>query len=195
MLVLSLCHQGNVTLMKLDVSMNGFGNEGALALGEVLRLNNHLTHLDVSGNDIGNEGVSRLSRGLESNEGLQVLKVVCPKLGMAGRGVCVCLSVGSRVSLRQPGLWEHKPDFWPLYQPLRLLASSWRPLVASCPRASSPAPVCLLVPSAFLPPQGLGRPLHSLKLLENPPVGGGLLPAPCRLLPAELAALSNDTLV
>lgn len=64
-----------MTLKKLDVSMNGFGNEGALALGDVLKLNSCLVYIDVSRNGITNEGASRISRGLEYNESLQVLKV------------------------------------------------------------------------------------------------------------------------
>lgn len=67
-----------MTLKKLNLSMNGFGNEGAQALGEVFRLNSCLTHVDVSSNNISNDGASKLSRGLESNETLQVLKVVSP---------------------------------------------------------------------------------------------------------------------
>lgn len=64
-----------MTLKKLDVSMNGFGNEGALALGDVLRLNSCLVYINISSNGITNEGASRISKGLEVNESLQVLKV------------------------------------------------------------------------------------------------------------------------
>lgn len=73
--------------------MNGFGNEGATALGEVLRLNNSLVYLDISSNDIGNEGVTKISRGLEFNEHLKVLKVKSSlQLGM-GHFVCVRVHV------------------------------------------------------------------------------------------------------
>lgn len=64
-----------MTLKTLDLSMNGFGNEGAAALGDVLRLNSFLAHLDVSSNNIGSEGISKISKGLEVNESLKVLKV------------------------------------------------------------------------------------------------------------------------
>lgn len=67
-----------MTLKKLDVSMNGFGNEGALALGDALRLNSCLVYVDVSRNGITNEGASKISKGLENNECLQVLKVSSP---------------------------------------------------------------------------------------------------------------------
>ena len=71
----ALSLQVNVALKKLDLSMNSFGNEGASALGEVLRLNSSLAYLDVSCNDISNEGITKLSKGLEVNESLRVLKV------------------------------------------------------------------------------------------------------------------------
>ena len=39
--------QTNCTLKYLDLSWNGFGNLGALALAEALRANNTLTELDI----------------------------------------------------------------------------------------------------------------------------------------------------
>ena len=53
-----------MSLKKLDLSMNSFGNEGAAALGEVLRLNSYLTYLDLSSNNITNDGLSKISRAL-----------------------------------------------------------------------------------------------------------------------------------
>nr|XP_048305237.1 leucine-rich repeat-containing protein 74A isoform X3 [Myodes glareolus] len=76
--------ESNVTLKKLDVSMNGFGNEGALALGDVLRLNSCLVYIDISRNGITNEGASRISKGLEVNESLQVLKLFLNPMSMEG---------------------------------------------------------------------------------------------------------------
>lgn len=64
-----------MTLKTLDLSMNGFGNDGAAALGEVLRFNSCLDYLDVSSNSINNEGISKISKGLEFNESLKFLKV------------------------------------------------------------------------------------------------------------------------
>lgn len=79
--------------------MNGFGNEGATALGEVLRLNNSLVYLDISCNDITNDGVSKISKGLEVNESLKVLKVKSSlKLG-AGHFTCVSVCVRTRVQV------------------------------------------------------------------------------------------------
>uniref|UniRef100_A0A8C3RLW8 Leucine rich repeat containing 74A n=1 Tax=Chelydra serpentina TaxID=8475 RepID=A0A8C3RLW8_CHESE len=65
----------NGTLKILDLSWNGFGNEGALALGEALKLNNILVQLDISSNHINNEGAGKLARGLEVNGNLKILKM------------------------------------------------------------------------------------------------------------------------
>lgn len=62
-------------LKHLDLSWNGFGNEGALALGEALKFNNTLVQLNLNNNRLTDEGVSMLCRGLEFNETLRVLWV------------------------------------------------------------------------------------------------------------------------
>lgn len=67
--------QVNTTLKHLDLSWNGFGNEGALALGEALKFNNTLVHLDLNNNRITDEGASLLCKGLEANDTLRVLQV------------------------------------------------------------------------------------------------------------------------
>lgn len=59
----------------MDLSWNGFGNEGALALGEALKFNNTLVHLNLNNNRMTDEGVSMLCKGLEVNDTLRVLKV------------------------------------------------------------------------------------------------------------------------
>ncbi|KAB1277105.1 Leucine-rich repeat-containing protein 74A [Camelus dromedarius] len=82
----------NTALKKLNLSMNSFGNEGASALGEVLRLNNCLAHLDVSSNNISNEGLSKISRGLEANESLRVLRLFLNPISMDG-AVLLILSI------------------------------------------------------------------------------------------------------
>lgn len=64
-----------MTLTHLDLSWNGFSNEGALAMGEALKFNNTLVHLNLNNNRITNEGVGMLCRGLEFNDTLQVLLV------------------------------------------------------------------------------------------------------------------------
>lgn len=62
-------------LKHLDLSWNGFGNEGALALGEALKFNNTLVHLNLNNNRLTNEGVGMLCRGVEFNDTLRVLQV------------------------------------------------------------------------------------------------------------------------
>lgn len=64
-----------MTLKHLDLSWNGFGNEGALALGEALKFNNTLVYLDLNNNRITNEGVGMLCKGLEANDTLRSLMV------------------------------------------------------------------------------------------------------------------------
>ncbi|XP_045017951.1 leucine-rich repeat-containing protein 74A [Bubalus bubalis] len=72
--------------------MNSFGNEGAAALGEVLRLNSYLTYLDLSSNNITNDGLSKISRALELNESLKVLKLFLNPISMDG-AVLLILSI------------------------------------------------------------------------------------------------------
>lgn len=62
-------------LKHLNLSWNGFGNEGALAMGEALKFNNALVFLNLNNNRLTNEGVSMLCRGLEFNDTLRVLLV------------------------------------------------------------------------------------------------------------------------
>ena len=62
-------------LKHLDLSWNGFGNEGALAMGEALKFNSTLVHLNLGNNRLTNEGVGMLCRGLEFNDTLRVLLV------------------------------------------------------------------------------------------------------------------------
>ncbi|KAH0620474.1 hypothetical protein JD844_020982 [Phrynosoma platyrhinos] len=65
----------NGTLKILNLAWNGFGNEGALALGEALKVNMVLTELDISNNHINNEGTVKLCKGLELNGSLRILKM------------------------------------------------------------------------------------------------------------------------
>ena len=67
--------QVNMMLKHLDLSWNGFGNEGALAMGEALKFNNSLVHLNLNNNRLTNEGVGMLCKGLEANDTLRVLLV------------------------------------------------------------------------------------------------------------------------
>ncbi len=59
----------------LDLSMNGFEDDGARALCDALRGNNTLTELNIRNNRISTVGAAHIARGLEGNCTLEVLKV------------------------------------------------------------------------------------------------------------------------
>ncbi|KXJ29878.1 Leucine-rich repeat-containing protein 74A [Exaiptasia diaphana] len=67
--------QSNCTLKTINLSYNGFTDDGALALGEAIKFNNTLIELDISNNRITNLGAMCLSKGIESNNTLEVLKI------------------------------------------------------------------------------------------------------------------------
>ena len=70
-----VCHQENGYVSKLDVSSNGFGYEGSLAVGELLKKNSTLTELDLSSNRIDWQAIQLIAKGLASNRSLEILKV------------------------------------------------------------------------------------------------------------------------
>ena len=76
-----LSFQENIILKTLNVSMNGFGQEGAEALGTALRTNSTLTDLDLSHNRVPDVGLLGMAKGLQGNEGLVTLKVRVTMLG------------------------------------------------------------------------------------------------------------------
>ena len=55
--------------------MNGFGVEGAVAMGHALLHNQCLEELNLSNNRIGDDGAIGIAKGLASNETLIALKV------------------------------------------------------------------------------------------------------------------------
>ena len=55
--------------------MNGFGVEGAIAMGHALMHNQCLEELDMSNNRILDDGAIGLAKGLTNNETLIALKV------------------------------------------------------------------------------------------------------------------------
>ena len=61
-------------LKLLDVSWNGFGDEGAKELGEALKTST-LQTLDLTCNRVGAEGFIALLKGVKDNYELQNLKV------------------------------------------------------------------------------------------------------------------------
>jgi Ran GTPase-activating protein (RanGAP) involved in mRNA processing and transport len=59
----------------LDLSWNGFEDDGARALCDSMRVNNTLTELNIRNNRISTVGAAHIARGLEGNNTLEVLKV------------------------------------------------------------------------------------------------------------------------
>ena len=55
--------------------MNGFSLDGAIVLGEAIKLNRTLLHLNASYCRLPVEGAAPLAQGLQSNETLQTINV------------------------------------------------------------------------------------------------------------------------
>jgi Ran GTPase-activating protein (RanGAP) involved in mRNA processing and transport len=70
-----LFSQENIGLKHLDVSMNGFGIEGAQAIAEAIKINRTLLELDISRNRIPEAAGSVLGQSLKVNETMKVFKV------------------------------------------------------------------------------------------------------------------------
>jgi len=68
--------RANCSLQTLDLSWNGFADEGAAAVGESLKENNTLIDLDLSNNRISTEGALALSKGIQINNTLKILRFV-----------------------------------------------------------------------------------------------------------------------
>ncbi|KAG8538876.1 hypothetical protein GDO81_021859, partial [Engystomops pustulosus] len=65
----------NIFLRVLDLSYNGFGNDGAAALGEALKVNNVLEEINISNNRIALQGAVRFALCVKENKTLRVLKM------------------------------------------------------------------------------------------------------------------------
>jgi len=64
-----------VDLHHLNLAWNGFGDDGAAAIGESLYHNATLVTLDLSNNRIGFDGCKALARALGTNTCLKALAV------------------------------------------------------------------------------------------------------------------------
>ncbi|PIK52516.1 hypothetical protein BSL78_10614 [Apostichopus japonicus] len=73
-----------ISLKKLDLSWNGFGDEGALAMAEALKFNSSVEWIDLSNNRVTDEGALVLSKGIEVNDVLKTLKLTLNPLTAAG---------------------------------------------------------------------------------------------------------------
>uniref|UniRef100_A0A667YX35 Leucine rich repeat containing 74B n=1 Tax=Myripristis murdjan TaxID=586833 RepID=A0A667YX35_9TELE len=71
----AVANYDNLFLRTLDVSCNGFGKEGAIALGEALKENSTLEELNVSNNQIPPEGAIRFAMGLRVNKTIKSLNI------------------------------------------------------------------------------------------------------------------------
>ena len=71
-------------MRSLDISFNGFGNEGAAAIGDALKTNSTLTFLYMRSNHIHVAGTLALGKGLEPNDTLQHLDLGCNPFEAAG---------------------------------------------------------------------------------------------------------------
>lgn len=60
-----------------NLSWNGFGEEGGLALADALLSNTTLKDLDISNNRLTYSVAAKLSKALLVNESLEKLKVIC----------------------------------------------------------------------------------------------------------------------
>ena len=67
--------QNNIRCRKLDLSWNGLGDAGALAIAKALQENRQLRDLDLSSNRISPQGILQLKKVFRKNETLQTLRV------------------------------------------------------------------------------------------------------------------------
>lgn len=67
--------QPGCVLQQLDLSENGIGASGAIALAGVLRVNRGLSKLNISGNAITDEGAARIAAALMRNSTLRWLSL------------------------------------------------------------------------------------------------------------------------
>jgi len=67
--------KANTTLTSVNLSYNGLSDDGAVALGRYVRVNNTLVVLDVTNNRISAIGAKAFASGLKKNERLEILRV------------------------------------------------------------------------------------------------------------------------
>jgi len=67
--------QDNGYVTKLNIGWNGFGYEGSLALGELLKKNISLTELNLASNRIDWKGIRFIAKGLVKNKTVETVIV------------------------------------------------------------------------------------------------------------------------
>lgn len=70
--------QRNYSLLRVDLSWNGLGYDGALSLSQALKVNKYIKELDVSSNRLTWNCAAVIASGLRDNYTLEVLKVGQP---------------------------------------------------------------------------------------------------------------------
>lgn len=69
--------------------MNGFGDEGALAVAELLKRSTTLYVLDISYNRISQIGATAIGKALDQNDALRTLRVIQFITINRIKGVCI----------------------------------------------------------------------------------------------------------
>lgn len=59
----------------LDLSWNGLGEKGGIAIADALLLNSTLTELNISANRLNNAVAQKLAKVIAGSEALQILEV------------------------------------------------------------------------------------------------------------------------
>lgn len=65
-------------LKKVNLSWNGFGAEGGVAIADALVTNNSLQEIDISGNRLNAECAVRTAKAITCNDNIRILRVSCP---------------------------------------------------------------------------------------------------------------------
>jgi hypothetical protein len=98
--------QGTITLKKLDLSSNKFGNKGAQALATMLTTNATLMQLDLGDNSISNVGAEALATALRTNTSLTQLSLGHNRIGPKGAQALATM-LATNKTLMQLDLWSN----------------------------------------------------------------------------------------
>jgi hypothetical protein len=74
----------NITLNKISLSDNNFGDDGAIVLANALNQNTTLLELDIYANQIGDKGTIEIAKALEINKTLKSITLNFNNIGDSG---------------------------------------------------------------------------------------------------------------
>ena len=94
----------------LDLSWNGFEDDGARALCDSMRVNNTLTELNIRNNRISTVGAAHIARGLEGNNTLEVLKVSTVYRSLSRSAVFACSAILKLTFFRENYIYDFQND-------------------------------------------------------------------------------------